>query len=120
MLIGFGDGSDRPDKPIELTQGAVEKASTYLAEDAHTIARIARVQKLIEGFEDPYGLEILSSVHWVMCRDRRARDSAGEAVKAVLNWNERKKRLIRPVHIEAAWQRLHSEKWATESRSAIH
>jgi len=120
MLIGFGDGSDRPDKPIELTQGAVEKASTYLAEDAHTIARIARVQKLIEGFEDPYGLEILSSVHWVMCRDRRARDSAGEAIKAVLNWNERKKRLIRPVHIEAAWQRLHSEKWATESRSAIH
>jgi O-acetyl-ADP-ribose deacetylase (regulator of RNase III) len=120
MLTGFGDGSDRPDKPMELVQGAVEKASTYLTEDVHTLARMARVQKLIEGFEDPYGLEVLSSVHWVMCHDHQARDSAEEAVKAVMNWNERKRKLIKPAHIEAAWQRLHHEKWATESRSSIH
>lgn len=120
MLTGFGDGSDRPHKPIELVLGAVEKASAYLAEDAQTLARMARVQRLIEGFEDPYGLEVLSSVHWVMCNDRRARDSAEEAVKAVLSWNERKRKLIKPAHIEAAWQRLSHENWATESRSAIH
>lgn len=120
MLTGFGDGSDRPDKPMELARGAVEKASTHLAGDAQTLARMARVQKLIEGFEDPYGLEVLSSVHWVMCHDPHARDSAEEAIKAVLNWNDRKRSLIKPAHIEAAWQRLHHEKWATESRSAIH
>jgi O-acetyl-ADP-ribose deacetylase (regulator of RNase III) len=120
MLAGFGDGTDDPDKPIELVRGAVEKASTYLAEDAQTLSRMARVKKLIEGFEDPYGLEVLSSVHWVMCHDRRARDSAEDAINAVLSWNERKRRLIKPAHIEAAWQRLHHEKWATESRSAIH
>jgi hypothetical protein len=55
-----------------------------------------------------------------MCHDHQARDSAEEAVKAVMNWNERKRKLIKPAHIEAAWQRLHHEKWATESRSAIH
>ena len=120
MLSGFGDGSDRPDKPIELIPGAVAKANTYLAEDVQTLTRMARVQKLIEGFEDPYGLEVLSSVHWVICHDRRARDSAEQATKAVLSWNERKKELIKPAHIEAAWRRLHHEKWATESRSAIH
>jgi O-acetyl-ADP-ribose deacetylase (regulator of RNase III) len=120
MLTGFGDGSDQPNKPIELIRGAVEKASTFLAKDAQTLARMARVQKLIEGFEDPYGLEVLSSVHWVMCHDRCARDSAEEVIKAVLNWNERKRKLIKPAHIEAAWQRLHQEKWATESRSSIH
>jgi hypothetical protein len=81
---------------------------------------MARVQRLIEGFEDPYGLEVLSSVHWVMCTDPRARDSTQEAVRAVLNWNERKRKLIKPAHIEAAWQRLSHENWATESRSAIH
>lgn len=120
MLTGFGDGSDRPSKPIELVPGAVEKANAYLADDAQTLERMARVQRLIEAFEDPYGLEVLSSVHWVMCNDRRARDSAGEAVKAVLNWNERKRKLIKPAHIEAAWERLSRENWATESRSAIH
>ena len=55
-----------------------------------------------------------------MCHDREARDSAEAAVKAVLKWNERKRKLIKPAHIEAAWQRLHHENWATESRSAIH
>lgn len=120
MLTGFGDGADRPNKPIELVDGAVEKAGKYLAEDAQTRNRMARVQKLIEGFEDPYGLEVLSSVHWVMCHDRRARDSAEGAIEAVLNWNERKRKLIKPAHIEAAWHRLRHEKWATESRSAIH
>jgi O-acetyl-ADP-ribose deacetylase (regulator of RNase III) len=120
LLSGFGDGSDRPDKPIELVPGAVEKACAYLAEDNQTLERMARVQKLIEGFEDPYGLEVLSSVHWVMCHNRRARDSAEEAIKSVLSWNERKKELIKPAHIEAAWQRLRDERWATESRSAIH
>jgi hypothetical protein len=120
MLSGFGDGSDRPDKPIELVPGAVERACAYLAEDNQTLERMARVQKLIEGFEDPYGLEVLSSVHWVMCHNRRARDSAEEAIKSVLAWNERKKDLIKPAHIEAAWRRLRNEQWATESRSAIH
>jgi O-acetyl-ADP-ribose deacetylase (regulator of RNase III) len=120
MLTGFGDGSDSPDKPIELVAGAVEKAGKYLADDGQTLSRMARVQKLIEGFEDPYGLEVLSSVHWVMCHDSRARDSVGDAIKAVQSWNPRKRKLIKPAHIEAAWQRLHREKWATESRSAIH
>jgi O-acetyl-ADP-ribose deacetylase (regulator of RNase III) len=120
MLTGFGDGADSPDKPIDLAPGAVAKANSYLAEDVQTLNRMARVQKLIEGFEDPYGLEILSSVHWVMCHDRRARDSAEEAIKAVQTWNDRKRKLLKPAHIEAAWQRLRSENWATESRSAIH
>lgn len=120
MLTGFGDGADRPNKPIELTSGAVEKASSYLAGDAQTLARMARVQRLIEGFEDPYGLEVLSSVHWVMCRDRGARDSVENAIEAVQGWNDRKRKLIKPAHIEAAWRRLHNENWATESRSAIH
>ncbi len=120
MLTGFGDGSDRPDKPIELVAGAVDKAGKYLADDRQTLSRMARVQKLIEGFEDPYGLEVLSSVHWVMCHDSRARDSVEDAIKAVQSWNPRKRKLIKPAHIEAAWQRLHREKWATESRSAIH
>ena len=120
MLTGFGDGSDRPDKPIELVAGAVEKATKYLADDRQTLSRMARVQKLIEGFEDPYGLEVLSSVHWVMCHDSRARDSVEEAIKRVQNWNLRKRKLIKPAHIEAAWRRLHREEWATESRSAIH
>jgi hypothetical protein len=120
MLTGFGDGADRPDKPIELMEGAVDKANAFLAEDVQTLARMERVQRLIEGFEDPYGLEVLSSVHWVICHDRNARDSAEGAISAVHAWNERKKKFLKPAHIEAAWRRLHNEKWDTESRSAIH
>jgi O-acetyl-ADP-ribose deacetylase (regulator of RNase III) len=120
MLRGYGDGDDTPDKPIELVNGAVEAARKFLADDTDVQNRIDRVKKLIEGYEDPYGLELLSSVHWVMCRDSSCRDSMDAAIVAVQSWNDRKQQLFKREHLAAAWQRLRRENWATESKSAIH
>jgi hypothetical protein len=39
-----------------------------LANDADTRARFARVARLIEGFETPFGMELLATVHWVPIR----------------------------------------------------
>src|ERR1700733_13877962 len=32
-------------------------------------AQVARVRDLIEGFETPYGMELLATVHWVVTRE---------------------------------------------------
>jgi O-acetyl-ADP-ribose deacetylase (regulator of RNase III) len=120
MLRGYGDGDDKPDKPIELVSGAVEAARQFLAGDTNVHDRMDRVKKLIEGYEDPYGLELLSSVHWVMCQDRNSRDSMHAAIAAVHSWNDRKRQVFKREHLAAAWQRLRRENWATESKSAIH
>jgi len=73
---------------------------------------LERVTDLIEGFETPYGMELLSSVHWVAKReDPAARLHATAAAAAVARWSDRKKQLIQTSHIESAWQRLKDRDW---------
>ena len=61
---GYGD-SQKPDVEIELLPGAAEEAHAFLAGHGDEHRRLERVSRLIEGFETPYGLELLSSMHWV-------------------------------------------------------
>lgn len=120
LLQGYGDGDDEPGKPIELLDSAVPVAQEYLRDYAEVKERMGRVALLIEGFEDPYGMELLSSVHWVMCQDSAARESEDIAIHAVHNWNERKSKLLKADHLKSAWRRLKEQKWDIESRSALH
>lgn len=108
---GYGDGKDTPTKPIELLPGAVEEAESFLVDDELIRQRMERVTQLIEGFEDPYGLELLSSVHWVMRDNLDARNSAESAVSAVHRWNPRKRRIMKPEHLTKAWRRLKAHHW---------
>jgi hypothetical protein len=71
-----------------------------------------RVAELIEGFEDPYGLELLSSVHWVMKKAPTARENPETAAAAVHKWNARKQRTLKKEHILAAWERLRGQEWS--------
>jgi O-acetyl-ADP-ribose deacetylase (regulator of RNase III) len=105
LTTGYA-GEDSPETPIELMPGAVEAAEAFLAFRPETRARMDRVSALIEGFEDSYGMELLSSVHWVMQRDPATRDDSARAVAAVHAWSDRKRRLLKSEHILKAWQRL--------------
>ncbi|KRB88445.1 type II toxin-antitoxin system antitoxin DNA ADP-ribosyl glycohydrolase DarG [Noviherbaspirillum sp. Root189] len=120
FLQGYGDGQDSPTKPIELKEGAAEAAEPVLMEDPALVQRMSRVSTLIEGFEDPYGLELLSSVHWVMCRSIDARESPKMAIEMVHNWNNRKRAVLKADHLQRAWDRLKMQHWDTESVSALH
>lgn len=113
LTRGFGEGNDKPTTPIELLPGAVEAAEAFLTNLPDTKIRMERVAKLIEGYEDPYGMELLSSVHWIMQHDVGAREDAHQAVAGVQNWNDRKRRLLKQEHLELAWERLRSQGWDT-------
>ncbi|HEX3577975.1 MAG TPA: macro domain-containing protein [Thermoanaerobaculia bacterium] len=117
---GYGDGKDKPYTPIHLLPGAVEEAAAFLRDDAEALARMDRVAALIEGFEDPFGLELLSTVHWVMRENRDARANPDAAVSAVQAWSPRKKQQLKREHLLRAWQRLSEQGWipsASELRS---
>lgn len=90
FVSGYADGGDAPDKPLELLPGAMEAAAPLLSKDTATCKRFDRVADLVEGFETPFGLELLSTVHWVITKEG-ARDAA-ETVAATHSWNERKRR----------------------------
>lgn len=107
---GF-DGSRRPDIEIELLPGAVEKANAALEDLPESRERLQRVSELIEGFATPYGMELLSSVHWVATHGERQAATPRDAVKLVHDWNERKKSMFRAEHIGVAWERLLEEGW---------
>lgn len=108
---GYGDGKDNPTKSIELLPGAVEEAETFLMGDEVIRQRMNRVAELIEGFEDPHGLELLSSVHWVMRENTEAQESSEAAAAAVHKWNPRKRRVMKKEHLLKAWQRLKELGW---------
>lgn len=108
---GYGEGKDKPTTPIELLPGAVEEAQKFLCADEITTQRMDRVAALIDGFEDAYGLELLSSVHWVMRGVSDARNQPEAAIAAVHRWSARKRRMLKPEHIIKAWHRLKELHW---------
>jgi hypothetical protein len=97
----------------------VEAADAFLRSQPQSQERLARVSRLIEGFETPYGMELLSSVHWVAVRDPGATSPEG-AVRSVHAWNDRKRRMFSWAHIEVAWEQLVAQGWiARHGASAV-
>jgi O-acetyl-ADP-ribose deacetylase (regulator of RNase III) len=112
---GYGDGKDKPSTPIHLLPGAVDEAAAFLREDTEALARMDRVAALIEGFEDPFGLELLSTMHWVTRENRQSRTNPDAAVSAVQAWSPRKKQQLKREHLLRAWERLKEQGWITNA-----
>lgn len=89
LISGYADGGDAPDKQLSLVPGAVEDATVFLEQHAQTRARFDKVAALVEGFESPYGLELLSTVHWVMKYQPVAK--LDDVVQRAYAWNARKR-----------------------------
>lgn len=112
LVSGYHDGGDRPDKQLELVPGAIEEAETFLTNESETRDRFDRVGSLVEGFETPFGLELLATVHWV-AKHENARNP-DEAVAGVHAWNERKRRFS-PRQIGIAYNTLETKGWISPS-----
>lgn len=104
FISGYGDAGDIPDKPLELKPHASEQAEVFLTQHEATRQRFDQVAALIKGFETTFGMELLSTVHWVATREQAT--TAKDAVAKVHAWNQRK-RMFTPRHIQLAWERLH-------------
>ncbi|ELP32509.1 type II toxin-antitoxin system antitoxin DNA ADP-ribosyl glycohydrolase DarG [Rhodopirellula baltica] len=101
FTLGFADGEDDPEKAIQLLQKGIAKSDTFLQQHPETQTRFNRVADLISGFETPYGMELLATVHWVVAKDGAS--SLDETVGLVHGWTQRKRNLFPRRHIELAW-----------------
>lgn len=89
LVSGYADGGDAPDKRLNLVPGAKKDVTTFLQQHDETRVRLDKVADLVEGFESPFGLELLSTVHWVMKNeDVHAME---DVVKHTYDWNDRKR-----------------------------
>jgi O-acetyl-ADP-ribose deacetylase (regulator of RNase III) len=111
FIEGFGDGQNKPAIPIKLLPGAADEAELFISENVEAQRRLTRVADLIEGYETPFGMELLSTVHWVTRRDEGAKRSPDEAVRAVHAWNARKVTTMKPEQIRSAWEHLKAQRW---------
>jgi len=109
LIAGYDDGGDAPDKPLTLVPGAVEEASAFIAEHRETRERFDRVASLAEGFESPFGLELLSTVHWVMRHE--SVHTLQDVVARTYAWNDRKRQFT-PRQIGIAADVLTRQGWA--------
>jgi O-acetyl-ADP-ribose deacetylase (regulator of RNase III) len=114
FIIGYGDAADNPDKSIEPKAEAITEAEKFLKNHPKVHVRLDQVAKLIEGFETPYGMELLATMHWVTKHDRAV--DLADATQKVYAWNDRKK-MFKQKHLQIAWNTLEREGWFS---STVH
>lgn len=117
LVAGYADGGDAPDKPLTLVPGAVEDATAFLEANADTRARFDRVGALVEGFETPFGLELLATVHWIAKHGDPVAD-VGDVVARTYAWNARKKQFT-PRQIGIAVNVLSAKGWIEPLESGV-
>lgn len=108
LVSGYADGGDAPDKQLRLVPGAIDDATSFLQTHAETQGRLAKVSELVEGFESPFGLELLSTVHWVASRE--GAESLADILEMTYAWNERKRRFSER-QIKVALHVLSQKEW---------
>ena len=109
FIRGLGDGVVEAE--IEPIPDAITEAETFIDTHGHEAMaeHVCRVGDLIDGFQSPYGMELLATVYWVAKNEGAS--SPAQALAAVRSWNDRNKSLMTPTHVEAAWSRLHQSGW---------
>lgn len=89
FISGYEDGGDAPTKQLKLIPKAVEEAKSFLLNKKNTQENFIKVANLVDGFETPFGLELLSTVHWIAKYE--SSKNTDEIVGKIHSWNERKK-----------------------------
>ncbi|MFC7376923.1 macro domain-containing protein [Brevundimonas sp. GCM10030266] len=112
FIRGYGDRSQAAE--IAVLDDGRQEAEAFLGADQTAQARLDRVAELIEGFETPYGLELLSTVHWIATHDAEAAREPDRVVEAIRSWSPRKAATLREPHIRTALNHLRSHGWISE------
>ncbi|WP_407977634.1 macro domain-containing protein (plasmid) [Brucella pseudogrignonensis] len=101
MITGFVKG----DRLSHVTQSGYAIADEYLNNNLSSNSSvIEKVDKLIQGYESPYGLELLSSVHWLAKHEKHS--PIEKIIEEMAKWNENKRSLFQEDAIRAAYDRL--------------
>src|SRR5205823_4811136 len=109
LIGGYSADGDAPAEQVTLMPGAVERAEEFLAAHPETGERFARVAQLVDGFETPFGLELLGTTHWVAVNEGTA-DEQEATIERFYAWGPTKAQFTRE-QIELALERLQDGGW---------
>jgi hypothetical protein len=111
-IRGYGDGTAKAESAqMYVLPAGREAAQAFLATAPAAQERLEKVSSLITGFETPYGMELLATVHWVGTQETNPAHDSEQAIELVHTWSDRKRTIFKPQHIRKAWQRLQQQDW---------
>jgi len=112
FITGYGDGGNEPNLQIKILPEAANKAEKYLQLHPEINKHFNEVVELIEGFETPYGMELLATVHWVATREnKKAKEDPEIALQEIKKWSTRKSETMQLPQVKAAWKKLKRNGW---------
>lgn len=110
-IKGFDSNNAKPYNEIELVDNIIKDAADFLKNETKAMQHLEIVEQLIDGFETPYGLELLATVHWVVHHARPQAHNLSEAIDLIHKWSPEKKRKFTLDHIETTWNHLNEMNW---------
>ncbi|MFR9796085.1 macro domain-containing protein [Streptomyces sp. MS06] len=106
FVTGFGDETSGAQAILELNKDSVVEAEELLKQYPSFEETAAKLQTLTAGFEDAFGMELLSTVLFA-AEELVTPPPTPESVTACIRgWNHRKQRLFTEEHVRTAWQHL--------------
>ena len=111
FISGYADGGDTPNKQLNIVPGAFEEAKKILDQCKETQDRFNKVSSLIEGFESPAGLELLSTVHWII--NNKSVKGINDIISYTHKWGKHKKQFTKR-QISIATNRLLHKGWVRD------
>ncbi|GIF05875.1 type II toxin-antitoxin system antitoxin DNA ADP-ribosyl glycohydrolase DarG [Actinoplanes siamensis] len=106
-LSGIGDRSAAVTDlaPVNLTPGSAEAAEAELSGHPAQLQALESLLSLVDGFETPYSLELLATVHFAATQGSVTSDTEILAQR-VSRWSIRKARMFTDRHIRVAARHL--------------
>lgn len=106
---GFLNGFLTDDRRTHVTSVGCAAANSFLQGSGLSAEEIiTRLSHLIQGYESPYGLELLSSVHWLAHHEKLY--PIEKIIEEMKSWNERKRNTFDDDMIRIAYRRLQDDK----------
>lgn len=104
---GMIKGFTAAERLTHVMPGAYALADDYIGKTGKNVeaqSTIDKLSRLIQGYESPFGLELLSSVHHLASEEGCT--SLEDITKAMVNWNENKRNNYPTSVIRIAYDRL--------------
>lgn len=107
-FIRFNWEENNPGTSITIDNSKYSLVEEYVERDIDDARkeRLEKVIKAIEGFESPYGLELLATVDFIIQQTHTT--SYEDIINDISNWTTRKKEIMKPYHIEVATRQVMS------------
>lgn len=108
FITGFKSADAKPFDKLFLKNERMSEVDKYIIDNCsiEQKQRLQDVSKFIEGFEYPLGMEILSTVDFIIIQNPETFNDLDKIINLVQNWSKRKKELMKPEYISIAYNRL--------------